>query len=121
MRRPLKKRSFTYPMSPSSSERSESAFSGDPSRSSRRSGTMYQVEVQDQFSAAHFLKLYDGSFEPRHGHNWKVVVAMQSDKLDSMGVVVDFEALKPALKKVLSELHEISINDHPHFKDEKVN
>ena len=82
---------------------------------------MYEVEVQDEFSAAHFLKLYDGSWELRHGHNWKVVVVMRSEKLDSMGVVVDFEALKPNLKKVLAEFHERSFNEHPDFKDETLN
>lgn|SRR3989338_61142 len=81
---------------------------------------MYEVTVEDFFLAAHFLKLYDGSWEHRHGHNWKVSVIMQSEKLDSMGVVVDFEALKPSLKKVLSEFHETSFNDHPDFKD-KIN
>ena len=64
---------------------------------------MWEVEVEDEFSAAHFLKLYDGTWEHRHGHNWKVSVLMRSEKLDSMGVVVDFEKLKPALKKVLAE------------------
>ena len=82
---------------------------------------MYEVEVQDEFSAAHFLKLYDGTWEHRHGHNWKVSVVMRSDKLDSMGVVVDFEALKPGLKKTLAEFHEKSFNEHPDFKDEKLN
>ncbi len=82
---------------------------------------MYEVEVQDEFSAAHFLKLYDGTWEHRHGHNWKVSVVMRSEKLDSMGVVVDFEALKPSLKKVLAEFHEKSFNEHPDFKNEILN
>ena len=82
---------------------------------------MYEIEVQDEFSAAHFLKLYDGSWEHRHVHNWKVSVVVRSEKLDSMGVVADFEALKPQLKKVLSEFNEKSFNDHPDFKDEKLN
>ncbi len=82
---------------------------------------MYEIEVSDEFSAAHFLKLYDGKWEHRHGHNWKVSVVMRSEKLDSMGVVVDFEALKPSLKKVLAEFHERSFNEHPVFRDEKLN
>ena len=82
---------------------------------------MYEIEVQDEFSAAHFLKLYDGTWEHRHGHNWKVSVVMRSDKLDSMGVVVDFEKLKPCLKKVLTEFHERSVNELPDFKGEKLN
>lgn len=82
---------------------------------------MYEVTVEEEFSAAHFLKLYDGSWEHRHGHNWKVAVVMRSEGLDSMGVVVDFEMLKPALKKVLVEFNEISLNDVPDFKGGKVN
>ena len=82
---------------------------------------MYEIEIQDEFPAAHFLKLYDGSYELRHGHNWKVAVVMRAEKLDSMSVVVDFEALKPALKKVLSEFSEKSFNDHPDFKDGRMN
>ncbi len=77
---------------------------------------MYEIVVEDEFSAAHFLKLYDGSWEHRHGHNWKVAVVVRSKMLDSIGVVVDFEMLKPALKKVLAEFSEISLNDHPDFK-----
>jgi len=82
---------------------------------------MFEVTVEDEFSAAHFLKLYDGSWEHRHGHTWKVAVVMQAEKLDSMGVVVDFEQLKPNLKKTLSEFHETSFNEHPDFKNGKLN
>lgn len=82
---------------------------------------MYEVEVQDEFSAAHFLKLYDGTWERRHGHNWKVSVVMRSEGLDSMGVVVDFEMLKPSLKAVLAEFQHTSFNEHPDFKNEKMN
>lgn len=82
---------------------------------------MYEVEVSDEFSAAHFLKLYDGSWEPRHGHNWKVSIVARSEKLDSIGVVMDFEQLKPSLKKVLSEFTAISFNEHPDFKDGRLN
>lgn len=82
---------------------------------------MFEVVVEGGFSAAHSLKLYDGSWEPRHGHDFKVAVTVRSETLDSMAVVVDFETLKPELKRVLAEFHEISINDHPDFKDGKLN
>ena len=82
---------------------------------------MYDLTAEDEFSAAHFLKLCDGSWEHRHGHNWKVAVMMRSTALDSMGVVFDFELLKPALKKVLAGLHETSLNEHPRFKGAALN
>lgn len=82
---------------------------------------MFEIVVEDEFSAVHYLKLYDGSWEPKHGHGWRVAVTAQTNKLDSMGVVVDFEALKPALKNVLSEFHETSINDNAAFKGTPLN
>ena len=42
---------------------------------------------------------------------------MRSEGLDSIGVVADFEMLKPALKKVLAEFDGTSFNEHPDFKD----
>ena len=82
---------------------------------------MFEVTVEDEFSAAHFLKLYDGTWEHRHGHDWRVAVVVRSEELDSIGVVVDFEWLKPTLKKILSEFNERSLNDVPAFKDKKLN
>jgi len=46
---------------------------------------------------------------------------MRAEKLDSMGVVVDFEMLKPTLKKILAEFNEKSFNDHPEFRNERLN
>lgn len=82
---------------------------------------MYEIEVQDEFQAAHALKLYDGSWEPKHGHMWKVAVRMRADKLDSIGVVADFELLKPCLKKTLSEFDHTDFNHHPDFAADKLN
>ncbi len=82
---------------------------------------MFEIEIDGGFSAAHSLKLYDGSYEPRHGHDWKVRLKLESKKLDSMGVVADFEKLKPVLKQTLLELEGLMINKHPDFTDEKIN
>lgn len=82
---------------------------------------MFEIEIDGGFSAAHSLKLYDGSYEPRHGHDWKVRLKFQSERLDSMGVVADFEQLKPVLKGIVTELDGCMVNDHPDFTDEKIN
>ena len=79
---------------------------------------MFEVTVEDEFSAVHYLKLYDGSWEPRHGHQFKVAVTAHSETLDPMGVVIDFEWLKPALKKTLAEFHEKSFNERPEFRSQ---
>lgn len=82
---------------------------------------MFEIVVEDFFSAAHQLKLYDGSLEPRHGHDWRVAVTVRAEELDPIGVVVDFEWLKPALREILSGLSFINVNDHPAFSGGKLN
>ncbi len=78
---------------------------------------MYEVVVEDVFSAAHRLKLPSGEYEPLHGHNWPVRVTYRGAELDDMGVLVDFTVVRPALRAVLSELHDTCLNDHPAFAD----
>ena len=43
---------------------------------------MYEVRVEDDFAAAHFLNDYHGKCENLHGHNYKVFVHVQGAKLD---------------------------------------
>ena len=45
---------------------------------------MYQIQIEKNFSASHAIALPDGSLEPLHGHNWPVVVTVQSQELDEI-------------------------------------
>lgn len=67
------------------------------------------------FSASHQLKLYDGSWEPLHGHNWRVRVTVSAKKLDKIGVVMDFHDLEARLHDVLNPLHNSHLNDAKAF------
>ncbi len=78
---------------------------------------MFEVSVRDWFAAAHRLRLPDGTFEPLHGHNWQVEVTCAGAALDAMGVLVDFVALRAALRCVLGELHDTHLNELPAFAD----
>jgi len=80
---------------------------------------MYSIKVEAGFSAAHNLKGYRGKCEELHGHNWKVEAAFSSDRLDKIGMVLDFKYLKTELNKVLDKLDHKYLNDIPYFK--KVN
>ena len=44
---------------------------------------MYRLKVTDSFSSAHQLRGYQGECEELHGHNWKVEVEVEGEKLDS--------------------------------------
>jgi 6-pyruvoyltetrahydropterin/6-carboxytetrahydropterin synthase len=76
----------------------------------------FEITITRDFSASHQLKLYDGSLEPLHGHNWHVVLTVASEKLDSMGVVMDFHELQRLLDQIIKPMHNAHLNDLPMFK-----
>ena len=72
---------------------------------------MYEIRVQSDFSAAHFLKDYNGKCENLHGHNYRVYAHAKGEKLDDGGMLIDFSKLKGALKSVCNELDHTNLND----------
>ena len=78
---------------------------------------MYQVSIQTQFSAAHFLKNYRGKCESLHGHNWKVEVTVSSETLDAAGMVIDFTILKQKTAAIIEHLDHTHLNEIPHFAE----
>lgn len=77
---------------------------------------MYSIKVEADFSAAHNLRGYKGKCEELHGHNWKVEVWLQKDKLDKTGMVLDFRQLKMRLNKVLKKLDHKHLNNIAYFR-----
>ena len=71
----------------------------------------YQITVTSGFCASHQLRLYDGSMETLHGHNWTVILTVAAEKLDEIGVVMDFHVLERRLQKVLDPMHNHHLND----------
>lgn len=78
------------------------------------------MSVRD-FAAAHQLRLYDGSLEPLHGHNWRVRVTVSAEQLDSMGVVMDFHELERLVDRIVGPFHNTNLNDMPPFAGGKLN
>lgn len=58
---------------------------------------MYYLEKDVTISAGHHLKGYSGSCSNRHGHNWDVVIYCKGERLDSLGMLVDFKKIKDAV------------------------
>ena len=75
----------------------------------------FEITTTRSFSAAHQLRLDDGSLEPLHGHNWKVKITVASDVLDSIGVVMDFHELERLADEVIGKMHNRHLNDLPQF------
>ena len=76
---------------------------------------MFEVRITDDFAAAHFLRDYNGKCENLHGHNYKVYVHVEGNKLDEGGMLLDFTLLKTALKEVLSKIDHTNLNDIADF------
>ena len=79
---------------------------------------MYEVTVKTGFSAAHQLRYYDGKYENLHGHNWTVIVTVETMELDKIGLGVDFVVLKKNVADILSRLDYKNINEVPPFDSE---
>lgn len=62
------------------------------------------------FSAAHHLEGYRGGCEAQHGHNWEVEVFIAGEKLDEIGMLVDFRDVKDALATELGKLDHRDLN-----------
>src|SRR5256885_14549177 len=76
----------------------------------------FEITTTRSFSAAHQLRLYDGTLEPVHGHNWKVKVTVSAPRLDSIGVVMDFHELERLLDEIIAPMHNRHLNELPAFE-----
>jgi 6-pyruvoyltetrahydropterin/6-carboxytetrahydropterin synthase len=77
---------------------------------------MYEVKIITHFSASHHLRDYEGPCEQVHGHNWKVEVVYESQKLDNIGMVIDFKLLRSKVNGVLDQLDHTDLNAHEYFQ-----
>lgn len=80
-----------------------------------RETPMYEIKIEERFSAAHHLRNYHGECEALHGHNWKVEVVVSSNSLDQGGMVLDFKILKESTRAVLRTLDHKYLNELPEF------
>ncbi|OEU78674.1 MAG: 6-carboxytetrahydropterin synthase QueD [Desulfobacterales bacterium C00003060] len=78
---------------------------------------VFEVYVQTHFSAAHYLRGYQGDCARIHGHNWTIDVFVKCNELDEIGIGVDFKDIKQAVKGVLQRLDHFNLNALPAFKD----
>ncbi|AEE16187.1 6-carboxytetrahydropterin synthase QueD [Treponema brennaborense] len=72
---------------------------------------MYEVRIEADFAAAHFLKEYHGKCERLHGHNYKVFAHVRGSRLDEGGMLLDFSELKRVVRSVCAELDHTNLND----------
>ena len=76
---------------------------------------MFEVSVEQTFAAGHALRNYKGSCENVHGHNFRVRVTIEGEKLDDAGLLVDFIDMKKSMGEIIARLDHVFLNDIPPF------
>jgi len=76
---------------------------------------MYRLMVTGRFAAAHSLRNFKGRCEALHGHNWRVEVVVQGEKLDQADLLMDFGELKKLMYQALDRLDHHHLNEVPPF------
>ena len=76
---------------------------------------MFQVSVDETFSAGHALRGYKGKCENPHGHNYKVRIIVEGSGLDPTGLLYDFTDLKRAIRDIVAGVDHKFLNDQAPF------
>jgi 6-pyruvoyltetrahydropterin/6-carboxytetrahydropterin synthase len=76
---------------------------------------MFEISVEYSFAAGHALRGYKGKCENVHGHNYKVRVTVAGERLNSIGLLMDFVDLRAALKGAAERLDHRFMNEIPPF------
>lgn len=76
---------------------------------------MFDIFIKTHFSAGHHLRNYPGNCEFPHGHNWNVKVTVRAERLDELGMGIDFRSVKEAVNVAIEDLDHRDLNKHPEF------
>ncbi|SPE39511.1 6-carboxy-5,6,7,8-tetrahydropterin synthase [Candidatus Sulfopaludibacter sp. SbA3] len=76
---------------------------------------MFEVTIEETFAAGHALRNYRGKCENVHGHNYRCQVSIQGERLDEIGLLVDFVELKKVVHGVLDRMDHQWLNEFPPF------
>ena len=72
---------------------------------------MYELTVDSNFSAAHFLQGYMGDCARMHGHNWKVSLTVGANSLVEIGLCMDFKDIASILDEIVDSFDHRVLND----------
>lgn len=72
---------------------------------------MFELMIETGFAAAHQLRGYKGKCEALHGHNWKVQIFIQAEKLNEIDLAIDFHQIKDYTKEILNTVDHGFLNE----------
>jgi 6-pyruvoyltetrahydropterin/6-carboxytetrahydropterin synthase len=72
---------------------------------------MYELMIETGFASAHQLRGHKGKCENLHGHNWKVQVYVNSERLNEIDIAIDFHELKRMTNEMVAQLDHTCLNN----------
>jgi 6-pyruvoyltetrahydropterin/6-carboxytetrahydropterin synthase len=76
---------------------------------------MFEIAVEQGFASAHALRNYKGRCENTHGHNWRVEVVIEGERVDDTGLLVDFIDVKNLMARIIDRIDHQFLNEIPPF------
>lgn len=61
---------------------------------------MFEITVANHIDSAHFLRGYQGKCLNVHGHTWRIKVTLKGERLNELGLLVDFSEVKRIIGEV---------------------
>jgi 6-pyruvoyltetrahydropterin/6-carboxytetrahydropterin synthase len=77
---------------------------------------MFTISVERHFQASHQLILPDGSLEPVHKHDWVVTANVSSERVNNMGVVMNFQKLQAMIDKIIAGFNDSKLESISYFQ-----
>jgi 6-pyruvoyltetrahydropterin/6-carboxytetrahydropterin synthase len=78
---------------------------------------MHTIFKDFTFAAAHAIRGHTRGCQNLHGHNYRVRVHLGAERLDALGMVLDFADLKVVVQEILAPFDHHVINEVPPFDE----
>jgi len=78
---------------------------------------MHTIFKDFTFAAAHSIRGHTRGCQNLHGHNYRVRVHLAAERLDSLGMVLDYADLKAIVQEILAPFDHHVINEIPPFDE----
>src|SRR3954454_24196415 len=78
---------------------------------------MHTIFKDFTFAAAHAIRGHTRGCQNLHGHNYRVRVHLAAERLDALGMVLDYADLKAIVQEILGPFDHHVINEIPPFDE----
>jgi len=79
---------------------------------------LFNLTIEMDFCASHIIHGHLGKCARLHGHNWTVEAHVSTEVLDKIGIGIDFQDIKSALRPIIERLDHYHLNDLAEFQDQ---